>query len=148
MPPVLELCRVFQNVEQKRLVVSLQEDRFVPLATFDEQIYGAAGFRPAIDVVAEKNMKGSPRADRREISIYYGEHLLKQIGAAVDVRDGVDAYAVRQLWLSNFALRFRQSQHFACLQRCFPARRPTRESVPAIIIVNDLLGLLEVFDSI
>ena len=77
------------------------------LAPFDEQVYGAAGFRPAIDVIAEENVNGSHRTNRSQISVNYGEHLLEQIGAAVDVRDGVDAYAVRQPWLSNFVFRSR-----------------------------------------
>jgi len=93
------------------------------LASFDEDIHGSGGFRPSIDVVAKEDMDGAPRADRREISIYYGEHLLKQIGAAVNVRDGVDAYPFREPWLSNFALS-RQSQHFACLQAPFPCSPP------------------------
>jgi hypothetical protein len=60
LPPFLELGRFFQNVEQKRLVVSLQKNRFVFLAPFDEKIHGSAGFRPSINVIAEEDMDGAP----------------------------------------------------------------------------------------
>ena len=41
-------------------------------------------------------MDGPGRADRLQISIDYSKHLLKQIGAAMNIADGVDTNSVRQ----------------------------------------------------
>ena len=70
--------------------------------SFDEQIDGSAGFRSAVNIVAKENMDRPHRADRREVSIDYDEHLLKQVGAAVNISDRVDTNSVRQPRLSCF----------------------------------------------
>ena len=117
------------------------------LAPFDEQIHRSAGVWPPINIVAEENMNSSPRANRHEVSIYDGEHLLQQIGAAMNIADGVDAYPVREPRLANFGCRSRQSQHLPV----FSIRgtgRAVRNSFPDNSIVNDFIRILEVFDSI
>ena len=75
-------------------MVSLQENRLVFLASVDQEVDGLAGFRAAIDVVAEKNVDCPPWPDGREVFVDHGEHFLKQISAAVNIADRVDAESV------------------------------------------------------
>ena len=52
-------------------------------------------FGASIDVVAEEDVNRTSRAERREIAIYDSKHLLKEIGAAVNIAYGVDAKPAR-----------------------------------------------------
>ena len=54
--PVLQLRGILQDVEQERFMVTFEENRFMPASALDQQIDGLAGFRAAIDVVAEKDI--------------------------------------------------------------------------------------------
>ena len=71
-------------------MVTFKENRFVSSASIDQKIYRPPGFRPAIDVVAEKDVDRAHGTRISEISVNYSEHLLKQIGAAMDVADRID----------------------------------------------------------
>ena len=63
---------------------------------FYQEVDRSAGLRTAIYVVAEENMNSSHRPDRLQIAIDYSKHLLKQIGAAMNIADGVDTNSARQ----------------------------------------------------
>ena len=71
-------------------MVSFEENRFMLASALDQQVDRSGWIRAAIDVVAEEHMDRAHRADRVKISVDYGEHLLKQIGAAMDIADRVD----------------------------------------------------------
>ena len=82
-------------------MVSFEENRLVMPASIDQKINRLAGFRPTINIVAEKDVNGAHGSRIAEISVDHSEHLLKQIGAAVNVADRVDPNSFWQSGLSN-----------------------------------------------
>src|SRR6266536_5346718 len=107
-------------------------------AAFDQEIDGSTGFRPTINVIAEEDMNGSLCTDRRQISIDYGEHLLKQLGAAVDVAHRIDTNSLRQTRLSYLGFRSQQSQHLLDYMYLLAFRCTVFQKLPTTDIVNDL----------
>ena len=85
-------------------MVTFKENRFVIAASSDQKVDGLAGFGPAIDIVSEKDVNCAHRSRVGEISVDHSEHFLKQIGAAMNIADGVDPNSVRQSGPSNFAV--------------------------------------------
>ena len=85
-------------------MVSLQKDGFMLAAPLNQEIDGSTGLRPAIDVITEENVDRSFGAERFQVSVDYGEHLLKQIGATMNVADRVETNSVRQPRLSSLGL--------------------------------------------
>ena len=75
-------------------MISFEENRLVMPASIDQKINRLAGFRPAIDIVAEEDVDRAHRSRIGEISVDHSEHFLKQIGAAVNVGDRVDPNSV------------------------------------------------------
>lgn len=92
---------VFENTYQKRLVISLEEDRVSPPASFDQDLERGACVRAAIDIVAHEYLDRMGRPTAGDVGVDHPQHGLQQMRAAVNIGDGVDPNAVRQLRLVN-----------------------------------------------
>ncbi len=71
-------------------MIALQEDGFIFRTVFDQSIDCLARRRPAIDVVAQKNVHRLRRRAERYIAVDPTQQFIEQIETTVNIADGID----------------------------------------------------------
>ena len=56
LPPVIELARVAQDLEEIGFMITFEKNRLTVLAPFDEEVERATGVGAAVDIVAKVDL--------------------------------------------------------------------------------------------
>ncbi len=95
-PPPIENGRVVEEVRDIGFVVAFEADELAGAAARHQHIQDLAGLRAAVDVIADKHFDRALGRIACTIRIDAREQLGQEIGAAVDVTDGIDAQIGRR----------------------------------------------------
>lgn len=95
-PPRLEFDSAEQETLHQRLVIAAQADGTAPDHADGQRVDHRAGMRPAVDIVAEIDLDGVPDRPARQVFVDSGKSFRHEIGAAMNITDGIDARVQRR----------------------------------------------------
>ena len=88
---MLENAGIFEKFEKKEFMIALKARHAMGAGAFDQQIQNGRGVLPAVDIVAEEDVKCFAYRVFLEILIYPRKQLFEQIRPTVDIADRVNA---------------------------------------------------------
>lgn len=96
LKPVLEDGRLLKESFHHSFVVASQTHRAIPNKPYREQIDHRPGIWPAIDIVAEIHFNRACDRPAPDIVVDARCYVTQQVGAAVNIADGIDARTCRR----------------------------------------------------
>ena len=94
LSPVLEFGRVAKNLQEIGFVVAFEKHAFPDMASLNQKVERVTGMRSTVDVVAQIDFDRTIDRGARQVGVNHGEHLLEEIGATVDVADGINTNSI------------------------------------------------------
>lgn len=75
-------------------MIAFEEDCLTVMAPFQQEVERVTGIGTTIDVVAEVDFDRAVHRAPGQIGVNFSKHLLKEIGAPVDIAEGINAYSL------------------------------------------------------